>query len=87
VTTSWNGSAIAFLAMYMLLLFQPDFAFADERLTLYDRNKRNLQSQSNSGSSNYSNSQRQYYGGRDYYYNDYQGGRERTVGRPTTPWE
>lgn len=90
--TSLNVSAFFFFAVYALLLCQQNFVVADERLTLYDRNKRNLQSQGNYGDTRYQNgrsSQRQYYGGRDYYYDDnqYQDGRDRTVGRPTQPWE
>lgn len=68
---------------------------ADEKLTLYDRNKRYMQSQGQYnrgyGSSNQDRgSQRNYYNSRDYYYDDYyyndhapSGG---AVGRPPSPF-
>lgn len=82
-----TSSAFFILIMTLLLLFRSDLA-ADERLTLYDRNKRNLQAQGSSSNANYDRgSQRRYYGGRDYYYDDYgDRGRERTIGPPTMPW-
>ena len=89
-------SAIFALALSTWLLCQTGDLTADERLTLYDRNRRNIKSQNSSSRSRYegsNDSQRRYYGGRDYYYDnddddDYDGrGRERTIGRPMQPYE
>lgn len=77
------------------LFFQSGDLMGDERLTLYDRNRRNVKSR-NSSRSRYEgsgDSQRRYYGGRDYYYDnddddDYNDrGRQRTIGRPLQPYE
>lgn len=91
MTASCNVRAVLALVVYLLLLCQSDPLFADERLTLYDRNKRNLQSgRSSSYSNQYSGgeSQRQYYGGRDYFCPDCSSQpRPRTIGRPNVPWQ
>lgn len=86
--------AIFVFALAAWLFCQPGDVTADERLTLYDRNRRNLKAKSSSSRSRYegsSDSQRRYYGGRDYYYDDNDGdddrGRQRTIGRPIQPYE
>jgi len=85
-------------ALYFLFpLFFFLFALgADEKPTLYDRNKRATQSQGqyNRSYDSYNQdrgSQRNYYNSRDYYYDDYyddsyQGSSQnRAIGRPPTP--
>lgn len=67
---------------------------ADEKLTLYDRNKRTVESQGQYnrgyGSSNQDRgSRRNYYNSRDYYYDDYYNGHapsRETIGRPPSPF-
>lgn len=85
-----NRSLLVGLAVYLVAMGFSQSGMADDKLTLYDRNKRNVQSQgyynrNYDRSPAYYNNQGSGSSRSGYYYDDYNSQNRGAIGRPPRP--